>query len=216
MNIVMFFLYAKTSVRRYCSVPSAVVRTWAIACPQITFKIVCSNHLSTHEGTHSQQSKKCDLWNTNTTRHHLLSFHSTSHVLGEKQYSMLSSLLLESQVTLIAETSPSNQRPLIPINKCKEIQTQDQNGRKVLNGKISCRKVMFLCQKTGKKNFQSVQNHFWNLKLIQHVPYTSLAIQADSLPFLLMRKTLEKCIAEGLTGLTAPQEELVLSVILQR
>lgn len=41
-----FFLYAKTSVRRECGIPSAVVRTWATACPQITFKTVCRNHLS--------------------------------------------------------------------------------------------------------------------------------------------------------------------------
>lgn len=46
MNVVIFFLYAKTSVRREYGLPSAVVRTRAIACPQITFRTVCRSSLN--------------------------------------------------------------------------------------------------------------------------------------------------------------------------
>lgn len=64
-----------------------------------------------------------------------------------------------------------------------------------------------------EKSFQAVQNNFWNQKLIRHIPYTSLAIQSDSLLLLLMRKTLEKCIAEWLRGLTALWEDIGVDII---
>lgn len=46
---------------------------------------------------------------------------------------MLTSLLEGSQVTVIAETNPSNQHSLTSINKRREIPICDQDGRPKLS-----------------------------------------------------------------------------------